>query len=551
MPSYVPSSGKAADGSLRDTLVARLASLPNAQELGLTVLSSTPKRTSAVFPHSSPSVRCWEMEFLVVVHSAVADSTPPTAANGAAVNGASAPPPTVSSSSTDTPPPASGPALSSPPTPRVLAAAISAHLYTLPTPSASSILYISKVDSSGYAPPGPVTRVLAAGVLAHFLSPLTRPGGVRGSVSATLFARSQGQYLFPNSSEGGGKRVLGGLGLCQWWKGVYEDAARLLVATAPSDTPSAPYPAASVTATPVHAGDIHLSYLLPSYAADEARGILGAPRRPLPTSLEWTYAPPFGWPLLSTRKTSLATLIPSLPDDPKTRFLEELVSSAHDAALVQRLSKQQAPATPLSPKKSRSRKELDAAEDEAQRKRAHAALAKVPLAEFWERMGFRQECSSGDVTGFFSIRVASSSSAANENGREGEGEGEGEDGEAEAEAEVDDTASLASTERSSEASRYRFEPLRPPNGLPKALVERILTSLLNTDFGTRGLAYTGTESWLASTRSLVVDEIGEDGWAASTATIAPKASAAVSAVAMPKRKEESVTMLMPRKKKRA
>ncbi|GMK59897.1 hypothetical protein CspeluHIS016_0901140 [Cutaneotrichosporon spelunceum] len=473
--------------SLRDALVAHLTALPNAAELGVTVLVSAPKRTTAIFPHApSASVRCWETEYLVVVNSSVPEAVDP-GTNGSHPEPAQGPQAipqsntTTSQSSTTTranPQPTAAPT-----TPRVLAAAISAHLYTLPSPSPTSILYISKVDSSGYAPPSPLTRVLASGLLSYFLSPSTRPGGVTGSVTATLFARSQGQYLFPNSVEGGGKRVLGGLGLCQWWKSVYEDAARLV-------------------------GEVELSYLLPSYSASEAKGILGPSRQP---GVKWIYAPPFRTRLFRA-KTSLATLIPSLPDDPKTRFLEELVSSALDIPSTQQSQDKEE-------KEKRSRKDAEAAEDEAERRRAHVALAKVPAGEFWERMGFRQECASGDVTGFFSAHAG---------------------------PQRDETERSPSVDGEREGERP-YEPPRVPHAVSKPLVERILTSMLNTDFGTRSLAYAGTDMWLASTRALVLDEVGEDGWAASSATIAPTSSAAAPA---PKRKEEAVTMLQPRKKKR-
>lgn len=451
--------------SLRDTIAAALSALPNPHQLGLTVVSSSPKRTTTLFPHSpSAGVRCTEVEHLVVVHSEL-------------------------------------PAESSSEPSNVLAAAISAHVFTLPTAPgtpATSLLYISKVDSSGYAPPGaPLTRELAVGVLRHFLAPATRP---TPRVAATLFARSQGQYLFPNSVEGGGKRVLGGLGLCGWWKGVYEEAARRLVADG------------------VSPGDLDLRYLLPSYSAPEAAGMLGAPRRPLPVGVAWRYAPPFVAQLLPEAGVpSLATLVPSLPDDPKTRFLDELVGEAVDAVPIA-LTKTGKDKEPSESRK-RSRKEKDAAEEEEDRARAHAALAKIPPAEFWERLGFRQECVSGDVTGFFSATLSPSEAAQVE--------------EKDAKETKDEEKDAASAKRT----------------LSQALVERLLKSMLNTDFATRALAAEGTANWLASARSIVTDELGEEGWAASTATIAAKTGVDAPA-APPKRKEETVTMLQPRKKKK-
>ncbi|KAL1411835.1 hypothetical protein Q8F55_002803 [Vanrija albida] len=464
------SDAKSRAPSLRDTIASALNALPNAQQLGLTVVSSSPKRTTALFPHSpSAGVRCWEVEHLVVVHSALPDGSTPE------------------------------------PSPNVLAAAISAHVFTLPTaPGAppTSLLYISKVDSSGYAPPGaPLTRELAVGVLRHFLAPATRP---TPRVAATLFARSQGQYLFPNSVEGGGKRVLGGLGLCGWWKGVYEEGARRLVADG------------------VPAADLDLRYLLPSYSAAEASGMLGAPRRPLPAGVSWRYAPPFVAQLLpESGVPSVATLVPSLPDDPKTRFLDELVAEAIDAVPIA-LTK---PGKDKdgSEQRKRTAKEKDAAAEEEDRERAHAALAKIPPEEFWERLGFRQECVSGDVTGFFSATLDPSEGGAGEAAKAKEAK----------EKETKDGEKPDGTKRT----------------LSQALVERLLKSMLNTDFATRALAAEGTAHWLASARSIVVDELGEEGWAASTATIAAKAGVDAPA-APPKRKEETVTMLQPRKKKK-
>lgn len=449
-----------------------------------------------------------ETEYLVVVHcrlplAALEPAVDPLnspAAEGKADDGTN-----DESSSTAVP---------EPPT-NVLAAAISAHVYTLPTGDgvpAASIVYISKVDSSGYAASaGPVTRELAIGVLSHFLSPATRP---TPRVTATLFARSQGQYLFPNSVEGGGKRVLGGLGLCQWWKGVYESAAEALVTAG------------------VKTSDLHLRYLLPSYSASEASGMLRAPIRAPP--VEWEYKPPFTHPLLPTDTPSLATLLPSLPDDPKTRFLEELVDAAVDrvtAPIGPTTSSSSAAstsnATALGPTTSSSsivstasstrkhkhndRERIRAeAEDEEERRRAHAALSRVPADEFWERIGFRQECASGDVTGFFSISV--------------ETEGE--------------TAANHFAAKTNGASTR--------TAIPQLLVERLLKSLLNTDFGTRALACAGTVHWLESTHALVADEIGEDGWTACVANVGAKEG--VERVV--KRKEEVVTMLQPRKKKK-
>lgn len=404
---------------------------------------------------------------------------------------------------------------------KVLAAAISAHVYTLPN-SAAELVYISKVDSSGYASAcGPLTRVLASSFISYILEG-------PGTVAATLFARAQGQYLFPNSVEGGGKRVLGGLGLCGWWKRVFEDASSKVL-----------------EAKDVRPRQVELSYLLPSYSAAEARGMLPAASA-LPAGVKWDYKPPFTHRILPG--TSLATLIPSLPDDPKTRFLEELVDDALDKepyAVRERRRSSQATNKPADDSKEEygkgepkddkekekaklSRKERETEAEEEERRKAYAALEKVPVDEFWERMGFRQECASGDVTGFFHVLVVP----------------DPEGGDATSLVAAAEAEKLEGKPESSDSSK-------PPSGrdsytLPPALVERILTSMLNTDFGTRQLASSGTNFWTQATKALVVDAIGEKGWDACYGTVEAKHGVQREQ----KRKEETVTMLQPRKKKK-
>ncbi|EKC99499.1 hypothetical protein A1Q2_06231 [Trichosporon asahii var. asahii CBS 8904] len=498
--------------------------LPNAVPLDLVVLQSAPKRTTEIFPHApSAAVRCVDREFLVVVSCglpALPDDTG-LSSNSNTVEGEK------SASGTEG-------AKDSTNGGKVLAAAISAHVYTLPN-SAAELVYISKVDSSGYASAcGPLTRVLASSFISYFLE-------APGTVAATLFARAQGQYLFPNSVEGGGKRVLGGLGLCGWWKRVFEDAASKVI-----EAEKRPV---------VKPRQVELSYLLPSYSAAEARGMLPAASA-LPAGVKWDYKPPFTHRILPG--TSLATLIPSLPDDPKTRFLEELVDDALDkepyAVRERRRSSQakqpedskdengeksDANGEPKDDKEKEraklSRKERETEAEEEERRKAYAALENVPTDEFWERMGFRQECASGDVTGFFHVLVVP----------------DPEGGDASsfvAAAEAQQLAAESKPDSKPESSDSSKPPAsgKDAHTLPPALVERILTSMLNTDFGNRQLASSGTSFWTQATKSLVVDAIGEKGWDACFGSIAAKQGVQREQ----KRKEETVTMLQPRKKKK-
>jgi len=196
------------------------------------VLTSFPKRTSALFPYAAHPPKTFEKEYLITIASEIQYTAPQTvstshsepgpaaegeaavASNSAGMNGVS------TSASTSAPAATPTPALR-----RVMVVALHAYLYTIPS-SYTSILYISKVDTSGYSPsPLPLTRQLMVAFLGYHLDPSTRPSR---NVQISLFARSQSQYLFPNSAQAKGKRVSGGLRLCGWWKGVYEEVAASL-----------------------------------------------------------------------------------------------------------------------------------------------------------------------------------------------------------------------------------------------------------------------------------------------------------------------------------
>ncbi|KIR71385.1 hypothetical protein I310_04692 [Cryptococcus deuterogattii CA1014] len=453
---------------------------------------------------------------------------------------------------------------------RVLIAAISAHLYTFSS-STPSILYISKVDSSGYSSsitPLPLTRHLIRAFILYFLAECP-------ALRVQLFARAQRQYLFANSADWKGKKVLGGAGLCKWWKGVYEDVAS---SWASSHGTGPEGPAGSAASAGLELEDkkqnMKLGFILPGYDEQEAKTLVGA-GRPLPKGMHWTYTPPFTSLLIpspsspsvsssgsgsgSGTRVSLATLIPSLPDDPKTRFLEELVSehprppntctSSSTATEKKQGGQEESKSEPepeLEPESgsgsgngpgkrqgggkegTRTRKEREAEEDAAQRKFAENLLHAVGIAEFWERMGFRQECASGDVTGFFTLECGSVSGTGTER-KHASGE-----------------SSPATTAKNALAL------------LPQAITERILTALTNLDFANPTLAVEGSTIWLEQTHSIVAGEVGEAGWEVCLARIEGKAGQAGAVIVTGverigegvRKREEVVTMLQPRKKKK-
>lgn len=388
--------------------------------------------------------------------------------------------------------------------------------------------------------------------------------------------------MFANSADWKGKKVLGGAGLCKWWKGVYEDVASSWASSPGSD------PAGLELEEKKQ--NMKLGFILPGYDEQEAKTLLGT-GRPLPKGMHWTYTPPFTSPLIpsppsptvsgsgsgSGTRVSLATLIPSLPDDPKTRFLEELVSEhprppntctsstttiTSSTTTEKKQGGQEESKSEPEPGsesgsgsgngldkrqgggkegKNKTRKGREAEEDAAQRTFAENILHAVGIAEFWERMGFRQECASGDVTGFFTLESGSALGMGLER-KHASGE-----------------SSPATTTTATAKNVLAL--------LPQAITERLLTALTNLDFANPTLAVEGSTIWLEQTHSIVAGEVGEAGWEVCVARIEAKAGQAgqggqvgqAGAVIVTgaerigegvRKKEEVVTMLQPRKKKK-
>lgn len=388
--------------------------------------------------------------------------------------------------------------------------------------------------------------------------------------------------MFANSADWKGKKVLGGAGLCKWWKGVYEDVA--------SSWASSPGSGPAGLELEEKKQNMKLGFILPGYDEQEAKTLLGT-GRPLPKGMHWTYTPPFTSPLIpspssptvsgsgsgSGTRVSLATLIPSLPDDPKTRFLEELVSEHPRPPNTCTSSTTTITSSTITEKKqggqeesksepepgsesgsgsgngldkrqgggkegkNKTRKGREAEEDAAQRTFAENILHAVGIAEFWERMGFRQECASGDVTGFFTLESGSALRMGLER-KHASGE-----------------SSPATTTTATAKNVLAL--------LPQAITERLLTALTNLDFANPTLAVEGSTIWLEQTHSIVAGEVGEAGWEVCVARIEAKAGQAgqggqvgqAGAVIVTgaerigegvRKKEEVVTMLQPRKKKK-
>jgi regulator of Ty1 transposition protein 109 len=527
-----------ANNSLISHLESSFSKIPNPHTVHFTVLSSAPRRTTSLYPYAVNHPRCFQVDYLVTLATEVdrpdATPTPKDGVQSRDLDGVKDSE-QVEGKVKDT---GKGKGKG-----RVLTTALSAHLYILPH-HRTSILYISKLDSSGHPnTPTPLSRIFITTTLSYFLDPRTRPTPY---VRIQLFARSQGQYLFPNSSEGP-KKVLGGLGLCGWWKGVYEDIASSALQNSALQNAEG--------GEGEKGGEVKLGMVLPGYSWDEAKGMLGQ-RRPLAKGLEWTANAPFDTPLplpttsssssssslgstsllgptsscsdigtstTTSARPSLASLIPSLPDDPKARFLDDLVSEGAEDPRRHLLLKAKPDQTTGSGSSSsiqtdsspgkKIQKNRAKADNEAERRFTQATLERVSVPEYWERMGFRQECISGDVTGFFTL---------------------------------ESSPPVTSTSAPMTGS---IDPKTPPTALPYTIVDRILSALLNTDFKSFETSLDHSALWERSVRSLVVDEIGEEGYKACIGSVEGK-KGEEGDVPVKRKEEVVVTMLQPRKKKK-
>ncbi|WRT65798.1 uncharacterized protein IL334_002747 [Kwoniella shivajii] len=586
--------------ALRAHLLESLSTLSNPHNLGLTVLISEPKRTSSIFPYTPIPPKCFQQEVLVVLSS----DLPQDASQQGSESSASA-------SSSSSP---------SKPMKKVLVSAISAYLYTFPstpTPTSSSasasssfssqssqspstaILYISKIDSSGYTPtPLPLTRVLIISFLSYFIHQIP-------NIRVQLFARAQKQYLFANSSNSGKKKVLGGSGLCKWWKSVYEQTASTYLNKRSEDKDVNEKP--KVDNDTKEQINLKLNYLLPGYEEFEAVNLLGGQKDNsfLSQNSEWEYKPPFITSIVPSAATgitgtssssstsslpeSLATLIPSLPDDPKTRFLEELVTDSLQSQnpLLNHGSKKSSEAN--GPKggdgvMKQSKKERETQEELSERKAAHLALSKIHPKEFWERIGFRQECGQ-EVTGFFTLKVSRSPPNSKKDLVQGSDQVQAQEkvgGSVTSEvfkdsinteqiSSLDPESQVSSSNGSNELATLPTpstslsvvissldDPMNPATAsktklLRQEILDRLLTALTNVDFATLALAIEGTEIWLKQAESIVKGEIGQSGWETCLGTIHREEGLHVAPTTSGARKEreaEKVTMLMPRKKKK-
>ncbi|KAK4463058.1 histone acetylation protein-domain-containing protein [Cladorrhinum samala] len=317
--------------STSETLRERLATvLPQGYRFGIYHLSTPPTKTEPLCsapPAERPDKTFGESHFLAVsidADSAAAPSSLKRASPGA-----------------DEPKPAE-------PRKQVLVFAVEIFIFTT---AYSTTIFVGKADSTGYlhllnlpkGTPSPIRQVCAA-----FISYLIEHRRRKNTQTiVNLFARSQAQYLFPGSVQNKGKHVLDDRGLVKWWCKVLN---------------------------PLMEGHGNKTWgtakgylLVPGLEVPETRAFIP---KTLTSTSNWVighplelishYTDEFDW-------VPPRCLIPRYPDDPKSRF----------------------------------RDELDEEVSKNKNKDGIWKWASVKtLEQFWEMMAYRQECSSGSLTGF-------------------------------------------------------------------------------------------------------------------------------------------------------
>ena len=399
------SSSPSATPTLLNTLSKSLTSLSSTRKLSVHVLQTEPRKTSSLYAHSihhPKGTLLQDVLVLLYVHLKPEDLYISPKSNEAAPKEAEETSETAAATPATTSPPSSS---LSP----VLLVALEAQLYTLPAspsvPSASTILYISKVDTSGYPlPPSlqlPYARTLLTSFLAHHLSLSTRP---TPSVWIHLFARAQPQYLFPDSGkeredlEEKTKPVLGGAGLCRWWKGTMERA---------------------LEEGGLKGGDegLGLNVLIPGMTESEAAPFMTTKST---SSYPWKFdlfnlpTPLIPIPPSTTTTLPLSLRLPTFPDDPRSRFLIDLTTNSSTPTPLSSHS------TPSSSSALEGFKEAKSIQSHQARQHASDALASLSEEEFYERLAFRQECSLGDTVGFFCVSSISSNTPVRASTTEGD-----------------------------------------------------------------------------------------------------------------------------------
>ena len=245
--------------------------------------------------------------------------------------------------------------------PEVLVYAIEVLIYTI---ASSTTLFVSKADSSGFLhllnlPSG--TPSPLKGVTTTFLQYLLQHRcRARVQTIISLFARAQDQYLFARSIENKKKHVLDDTGLVKWWCRILDPLLSTSLTTS-EPTKEEEKQAKAYLTIPGLTPHESTSFLPPS-AESRKHWSIGDPLREISRH---DNPPP-------------RCVIPHFPDDPKSRFLDELDDEVLGNSQSQSQTQSQG----------------------SQNSQAGQWRSVKTLEAFWEMMAFRQECSAGRLVGF-------------------------------------------------------------------------------------------------------------------------------------------------------
>lgn len=339
---------------LRDHLLDALKGLPGSRHFHIHVLVSSPKKHTDLFPYAHPRPRVYLQDILILLSEQV-----------------------------------------NPDAPRVFVTALEVSVYNVPSTNCG-VVYISKVDSTGQGIVPSPTPALVKAFMTYYANPATRPIKVN-TLWLQLFARAQGQYLFPNSADYSGKRPLPDVKLCAWWKKIFTHVAE-------------------ETNKRVQDAKFGLYYVLPGLSELEAINTLhvasvpGAPQLS-GSAVSWKYGHQYSQtdivlPCPPVKGApNLGHFIPSFDDDPKSRFMDEIAHTTEEPGV--RSPERKRPRASSEKGKGKAERSREEDKEEVKAERVQGELSKVSADEFWERMSFRQECIAGAVTGFFALGIAS------------------------------------------------------------------------------------------------------------------------------------------------
>jgi regulator of Ty1 transposition protein 109 len=250
-------------------------------------------------------------------------------------------------------------------------------------------IFVSKADSTGYISELQLPRSQSGSPLkaicGTFVAWLARERQREGKkLVVSLFARAQDQYLFPASIENKNKHVLDDRGLVKWWCRVLDP----IIWDYKAEDERKPFADRLVEREGARANGAS------SQSESTAKGYLVIPGFEPYDTLRYIPPPPVPntprrWatthPLLQIAPHPAAPprcLVPHFPDDPKTRFLEELDEELPDRGTDAMVADGGTP--------SRSNGQWKSVKT---------------LDQFWEFMAFRQECSSGRIVGFIWVVI--------------------------------------------------------------------------------------------------------------------------------------------------